>query len=312
MPIINGNTNTPIDELSNSNGNTNSVTIASGGSDARTSAPDTGSAGTEDVCRPPQIEEFITSDTRENLAAMCQDPLVLQQILGISPRITYDMKFAEYTFLGLVQSGLPENLDTIGIRDSDTDGLSDVMEVTAGTDPFYWDTDRDSYTDGEEVLTYGTDPLDPKSRTDGRSILITNIKDGMVTTDTRPVIAGIATPASLVEVREGAGSGTLLLGTTRTDAKGKFLLVPTVDLAPGDHTVQASEITEAGNVIITSPRRSFTVQTMLAITPPEITRIETKADCHRLRHNLSAAIFMSLTVSRISLTLPPRKYRAIR
>lgn len=277
-PIQNENTNTTIIAQVNNN-------VNGGGSDieeTRSSAPGTSSGSTIEggMCIPPQLRDFVSSDTLQQLATMCQDPMVLQQIVGISPRITYNQKFEEYTFRGLINNELPANINTIGIRDSDTDGLSDAQELELGTDPFYWDTDHDGYTDGEEVLTYGTNPLDPKSRTDGRSILITNIKDGMVTTDTHPVIAGIATPASLVEVRDGSGSGTVLLGTTRTDAKGKFLLVPQMEMAAGDHTVQASEVTEAGNVITTSPRRQFTIAPTLAIAPPQITRIETKADCH--------------------------------
>lgn len=265
--------------------NVNTNGLGGGGEEegTRTSAPEPGTGSTMEegaMCRPPELRDFVSSDTLQQIATMCQDPLILRNIVGVAPEITYNMKFEEYTFRGLVVNDLTTALDTIGIRDSDNDGLSDALELALGTDPFYWDTDRDSYTDGEEVLTYNTDALDPKSRTDGRSILITNIKDGMVTTDTRPVIAGIATPASLVEVRDGAGEETILLGTTRTDAKGKFLLVPTVEMAPGEHVVQASEVTEAGNVIMTSPSRRFIIDNMLDIPVPVITRIETKADCY--------------------------------
>ncbi|MFT4304320.1 MAG: thrombospondin type 3 repeat-containing protein [Candidatus Woesearchaeota archaeon] len=45
--------------------------------------------------------------------------------------------------------------------DFDGDGLSNFMEFTLGTDPNNPDTDGDGWTDFEEVMIYGTDPLDP-------------------------------------------------------------------------------------------------------------------------------------------------------
>ncbi len=50
--------------------------------------------------------------------------------------------------------GIPDNIDT----DDDDDGLLDVDELTAGTNPYLSDTDGDGFDDGMEV-TYGSDPL---------------------------------------------------------------------------------------------------------------------------------------------------------
>jgi hypothetical protein len=47
--------------------------------------------------------------------------------------------------------------------DTDGDGLIDTDEAVYGTDPTIADTDFDGYSDGDEVITYGTDPLDPNS-----------------------------------------------------------------------------------------------------------------------------------------------------
>jgi hypothetical protein len=51
--------------------------------------------------------------------------------------------------------------------DSDSDGLSDINEVTFGTDPLDQDTDDDGLSDGEEVLTFSTDPLNVDTDSDG-------------------------------------------------------------------------------------------------------------------------------------------------
>ena len=51
-------------------------------------------------------------------------------------------------------------------QDSDNDGLTDVTECVHGTDRLNADTDADALTDGEEVLVFLTDPLDPNGDMD--------------------------------------------------------------------------------------------------------------------------------------------------
>jgi hypothetical protein len=53
--------------------------------------------------------------------------------------------------------------------DTDRDGLLDVEEAHAGTDPRNPDSDGDGVDDGREVHTYRTNPLDPDSDRDGLS-----------------------------------------------------------------------------------------------------------------------------------------------
>ncbi|MBD3192652.1 MAG: hypothetical protein GF308_18570 [Candidatus Heimdallarchaeota archaeon] len=53
-----------------------------------------------------------------------------------------------------------------GIIDSDNDQLSDREENLIGTDPFDPDSDNDGLEDGEEVLNFGTDPLNIDSDSD--------------------------------------------------------------------------------------------------------------------------------------------------
>ena len=51
--------------------------------------------------------------------------------------------------------------------DPDSDGLTNLGEYTAGTNPTQSDTDGDGLSDGEEVNTYGTNPLNADSDGDG-------------------------------------------------------------------------------------------------------------------------------------------------
>ena len=52
-------------------------------------------------------------------------------------------------------------------RDADSDGLINLSEYLAGTNPRMTDTDADGLSDAEEVITYMSDPLDPDTDGDG-------------------------------------------------------------------------------------------------------------------------------------------------
>lgn len=60
---------------------------------------------------------------------------------------------------GVVIGSTPEAAAD-GEGDADEDGLTNAQEAELGTDPNLPDTDDDGIPDGEEVNTYGTDPLD--------------------------------------------------------------------------------------------------------------------------------------------------------
>lgn len=55
----------------------------------------------------------------------------------------------------------PGDKATINYRDTDNDGIPDLIEFELGTNPFDYDTDGDGLPDGYEVYVSETDPLDP-------------------------------------------------------------------------------------------------------------------------------------------------------
>lgn len=72
----------------------------------------------------------------------------------------------------LIANPLQENNDgdaegDVCDADDDNDGLSDVDEVSYGTDAFNPDTDGDNLSDGDEVYTHGTNPLLADTDADG-------------------------------------------------------------------------------------------------------------------------------------------------
>lgn len=217
-------------------------------------------------------EEFIrTNSVTALLKETCRDPNILQDTLQLTPEENYNIKYKEYYDRGLLRELPQGQLNTVGLRDSDGDGLSDKVELAIGTDPFYWDSDQDNEGDGQEYLDQGTDPLDANSNMstmDG--LIITNIKDGMRTKDPRPLVVGSGKPESAVrlyEMREGTRA--MLIGEATTDEGGAFLIEPFLDLEEGDHRVAASYADETGQ----SQTVYFIVDSSLNVPPPDITKI---------------------------------------
>lgn len=112
----------------------------------------------------------------------------------------------ELRLSGSVSGAKPDN-------DSDHDGLSNIMEVTIGTDPNRADTDGDGLSDGDEVDVYHTDPLNPDSDgdrfSDSDEIRAgTNPLDSKSVPDfpTKPVTIEIVSPGFKVD-NKAAGVG---------------------------------------------------------------------------------------------------------
>ncbi len=167
----------------------------------------------------------------------------------------------------------PEN----GSQDSDLDGFSDLLEFKYGTDPLNPDTDADGLTDADEVLLYNTDPL---SKTDlsELGVMITNLKNGMILTDLRPLIQGIA-PNPKMEIllilRNEYGH-ELLIGKTTTDEKGVFVLVPEFDLRDGEFFLLAKALDPKNSKVLNSPMVKVSLDSSLMVEKPTPERLADK------------------------------------
>ncbi len=73
------------------------------------------------------------------------------------------------TIAGIMDPRVKYTGSDAATRDSDNDGLPDLLEYELGTNPFDFDTDGDGLPDGWEVMIAGLDPLMAQSYADGLS-----------------------------------------------------------------------------------------------------------------------------------------------
>lgn len=115
---------------------------------------------------------------------------------------------------------------SLGMRDSDSDGISDLLEIEIGSNPFLRDSDGDGNSDGAEFLQLGSDPL----------VADLPISAGFVglakkIENPKPLLQGTA-PAgeNLRVVAVNANGEEILLGETVSDTDGKWMLVSEIVL----------------------------------------------------------------------------------
>ncbi|MFN7161266.1 MAG: kelch repeat-containing protein [Candidatus Gracilibacteria bacterium] len=166
--------------------------------------------------------------------------------------------------------------NTPGMRDTDSDGLSDQLELKIGTDPFKRDTDSDNFSDGEEYLEFGTNPLDPNSKPGLNGIRITNLNNGTTTPDATPMITGFAKPGSTVVLYDLKPDGSREeIGTTKADERGRFIITPTKELAAGEHALASVIRGTDGKDEDLSAVKSVKIDPTLTVPVPEVRDIKT-------------------------------------
>ena len=191
-------------------------------------------------------------------------------------------KTAEETETKIRVQPLEEKTDDIcenprGSQDSDGDGLSDYLECQIGTDPTLADTDGDGYSDAEESIDYGTDPLDsnnyPQPQDEVQDITVSNWSVDAVSADTSPLIKGLAHPkAQLYFYVKDKNGNTKLLGKTTADQDSKYLFESPYDLLNGSYQISIKELDQDGNLANESGF-DLTINSALDITPPNPLRL---------------------------------------
>ncbi len=139
--------------------------------------------------------------------------------------------------------------------DSDSDGISNVLEQACGTNLANKDTDSDGYTDGEELYDLGSDPLninDPVNQNDRRNstipIRVTGFFDKQIV-QAVSLIKGIANINSTVEITIKESTGSVVhQGQTRATENGVFLYEVPIALENGTYTIEVAEKAESSLV----------------------------------------------------------------
>lgn len=173
-------------------------------------------------------------------------------------------------------AGLFESRDgkTLGTRDSDEDGLSDMLEYWYGTDPLNRDTDGDGYLDGEEVIDLRTDPRNANDPSPEAELRITNWKNGDISSSPRLLIRG-KTKAPNVPVTVYAVTAqqrVVQLGVEQTDDKGKFALLSD-PLPDGQYFLYANVIDDKQNILEESDLIQVVVDTLVDLQSPDPRRL---------------------------------------
>ena len=129
-------------------------------------------------------------------------------------------------------------------RDTEGDGISDLMENACGTNPTKADTDDDGYSDNVEIFQLVTDPTNPNDPPKNQPIAtrVSSLFDGVIVEDKNPLITGSTRANSLVEITIKDDKGQIVrTQEIKSDANGGFLYVPAVGLPDGNYTLETIE-----------------------------------------------------------------------
>ena len=125
---------------------------AGDGTPASPTTPDFSFTGTIGEVRV-YVRELSVSEMQSNIVAGAANYGILNDVDGLP------IWWKRYY-------GFPVGTD-VGSQDPDGDGLTNLQEYNAGTNPLIADTDGDGLTDGQEVSTYGSNPNNANTTLDG-------------------------------------------------------------------------------------------------------------------------------------------------
>lgn len=163
-----------------------------------------------------------------------------------------------------------------GIQDTDGDGVSDKVEYQWGTNPTLVDTDNDGYSDAEEILDYGTNPLDSNDpgELENDTVVITNFSENQLVGDTTPFVKGRA-PAGLdmkLLLRNDYGHEKVL-GSTTADENNVFLFQTPVPLPSGRYILMARVLDPVRRDIVSSKPVHVVIDEELNVVSPAPRRL---------------------------------------
>jgi len=151
---------------------------------------------------------------------------------------------------------------SLGMRDSDDDGLADLFEIEFGSDPFSADSDGDGLLDSAEIFDFGSDPLvsDFISKTN-----FIDIDEGAIFFDPRPLFAGVAAAGQILKITAVNSNGDeIFLGETITDERGSFKLLSQISLPADEYKLHL----KSGSQILAT--RQIEINLNFIILPPQI------------------------------------------
>jgi len=157
--------------------------------------------------------------------------LTLSAVIGLTPRVHAQNSTVARTFSdGQVREQVIYHKGQDTSRDTDSDGISDLLELQLGTDPAKADSDGDGTTDGIEVA-HGLDPKSPNPNPDfvyivNRLPSPPNYTDGALGSDisNTGIVTGSAITHSATSkdsaVRWNTVTGTVDVATNTVDSYG--------------------------------------------------------------------------------------------
>lgn len=170
---------------------------------------------------------------------------VIEQTIDLSEQLTATISNEELTNIAEEKYGIKL---TTSYADSDNDGISDAVEIKAGSDPRSADSDGDGKTDAEE-LSLGTDPA---QETDFDLVLkkpaVTNISEDRMFVSSQPPIRGRALPGSIVTVKFIGQDGSIQIKKVKTDASGLYTVTPDA-LVNGSYQLKVETHDVEGNLV---------------------------------------------------------------
>ncbi len=157
-----------------------------------------------------------------------------------------------------------------GEQDSDFDGITDALEYQYGTNPLLSDTDGDGFSDAQEILDFGTDPLVPNTKEEiAQELKITGFQENQLISTSLPLIRGIAPLNSTVRIflRNDYGHEKAIGDVLVTDGN-MFILQVDQPIRDGRYAIVAKAMDASKKSVRESPPVHIVIDSTLGVKDP--------------------------------------------